>query len=1219
MQSVLPSNQKEMNTEKARTPPTENEKINPKKALEEMVSVYLESNPTITSKNRSKEMEIRFGTNTKEGKPITKIDYDNTIQYLYACGFTCTNKKGTHYLRIQSEYVDPRTGLTKLSNIRAEIVGVDLISEYCRTNNISKVLSMPSSMQASEDKIKFTQKLPVKLRDGRVLRPVDFNDHHFRVAYQLEQDYSSFSSVANDIIKDWMETKKTFRHMNRVSFVHSTLPFLADLSIIRTSSKIKHIMVPQYTIQDANVFQNEPHYEIELEVVADMVGIGTQYNTTEKLLKALRQMVRVVLSALQGSAYPITFSEKTQVLMSYMKMIHGPDYQPRRDNRVLPKDFIGPSSVSLQMENIRVPDENSLEPNIRSQYAVTEKADGLRKLLYIAPNGRVYLIDMNMNVAFTGAIVENKAIHETLIDGEHILHDKNGNYINVYAAFDVYYIHGKSVREFPFLKADEEAVDNKFRLVLLNKCVELLKLKPVVQEEGPTETAAEHNTLCHLVVKCKEFFANIGENTTIFQACKRILDNVDAKIYEYMTDGLIFTPIHLGVGVNKEGEECPKSKRTWIHSFKWKPAKYNTVDFLVSVKKNETGKDEIHTLFEEGVYFHKPESVIQYKTLILRCGFDEEVDGYINPFQQMLEATDGRPRSDAEGDQEEGNIGEEKGYKSKYRPVPFVPTEPYNPLACYCNVELKKDGNGQYFMQTEEGEYFEEDTIVEFSHDPNAKEGWKWKPLRMRYDKTASLRSGASEFGNAYRTANSNWRSIYSPITETMISTGENIPEWVDNGDVYYSRGSKDTNTQPLRDFHNLYVKRKLIAGVSQRKNTLIDLAVGKGGDIPKWIDSKLEFVFGVDVSKDNIQNPLNGACARYLNSRKTNKQIFTGIFVQGNSGLNIRDGSAFVSEKEKAVARALFGQGAKDRKYLGDAVYRHYGIAQEGFNVCSVQFALHYFFENDFTFHSFLRNVAECTKVGGYFIGTCYDGKRVFDLLKNKMKTESMTLMRDEHRIFQITKQYDQTGFPEDEQSLGYAIDVFQESIGKEFREYLVNFEFLIRMMENYGFVLTPNEEAQKLGLPNGTGMFSELFQMMENDIRRNPRSTHNYKQAMQMSEDEKQISYLNRYFVFRKTTQINTDKLAKWLKTHPSMGEPVPPDVAEGEGIEGIVKLKIKVPKKKQDMTMTSAIATTATRLPEVDKKPEQPPPIIRRLDHPKIVIQEYEPVEDAPPPPK
>ena len=161
-----------------------------------------------------------------------------------------------------------------------------------------------------------------------------------------------------------------------------------------------------------------------MEIINERVGIQQK----ELVMDSLRKVIRIIMSGLQGSNYPIMLSERDDVLQEYLKLIHGEDNYKHR--WVGPKDFIGPSSVSLQMENIRVPDENSLEPNIRSNYAVTEKADGLRKLFYIAPNGRTYLIDMNMNVAFTGAVVENKALHETLMDGEHILHDKNGKYIN---------------------------------------------------------------------------------------------------------------------------------------------------------------------------------------------------------------------------------------------------------------------------------------------------------------------------------------------------------------------------------------------------------------------------------------------------------------------------------------------------------------------------------------------------------------------------------------------------------------------------------------------------------------------------------------------------------------------------------------------------------------------------------------------------------------------
>ena len=43
----------------------------------------------------------------------------------------------------------------------------------------------------------------------------------------------------------------------------------------------------------------------------------------------------------------------------------------------------------------------------------------------------------------------NKNLRESLFDGEHVPFSKNRTYINMYLAFDVYYVSGKDVREFP--------------------------------------------------------------------------------------------------------------------------------------------------------------------------------------------------------------------------------------------------------------------------------------------------------------------------------------------------------------------------------------------------------------------------------------------------------------------------------------------------------------------------------------------------------------------------------------------------------------------------------------------------------------------------------------------------------------------------------------------------------------------------------------------------
>jgi hypothetical protein len=110
---------------------------------------------------------------------------------------------------------------------------------------------------------------------------------------------------------------------------------------------------------------------------------------------------------------------------------------------------------------------------------------------------------------------------------------------------------------------------------------------------------------------------------------------------------------------------------------------------------------------------------------------------------------------------------------------------------------------------------------------------------------------------------------------------------------------------------------------------------------------------------------------------------------------------------------------------------------------------------------------------------------------------------------------------------SVGYPINVYQESINNVFKEYLVNFNYLKRIMEDYGFVLISRTEAEHMNLPNGTGLFNDLFYWMENEIKRDPNEKYNYKKALYMSGDEKRISFLNRYFIFKKIENISPERL--------------------------------------------------------------------------------------------
>jgi hypothetical protein len=643
-------------------------------------------------------------------------------------------------------------------------------------------------------------------------------------------------------------------------------------------------------------------------------------------------------------------------------------------------------------------------------------------------------------------------------------------------------------------KGNEES-----RLLLLKQIVKEMNIHPVITGDN-----------IPIKINVKKFQI-ASSDKSIFACANSIISGQKAGTFEYETDGLIFTPCNTGVATNKVGIAGPLHKVTWDMSFKWKPLNQNTIDFLITTKKNKNGTDTVGNIFENGIDNMKSEQLQQYKTIILRVGYDERKHGYINPCSAVID--DKLPHA--------GDVDTGEGYK----PIPFYPTNPYDPDTCICNIPLREDQTGVLQMFTVQDEIFDDETIVEFSYDATRPKHWRWVAERVRYDKTSEYKRGIKNYGNAYHVANSNWYSIHNPITPEMITTGQNIPNELADDDVYYNKSSGDNKTRSMRDFHNLFVKKMLITKTAAKGNTLIDYAVGKAGDFPKWIDAKLSFVFGIDLSKDNIENRLDGACARFLNYRKKFYTMPYALFVNGNSGLNIKSGDAMFTEKGKEIVRALFNDGPKDESILGKGVYRQYGKANDGFNISSCQFALHYFFENIEKLNQFLKNVSQCTKVDGYFIGSCYDGATMFHALRSLEKGKSIGLNIDGDKIWEVTKEYSQTTYDPDISCVGYAIDVYQDSINKTIKEYLVNFTYFTELMKSYGFDLLKRDEAVKLGIPNSSGLFSELFTFMESEIQQDPKQKSRYGSAPLMTPKEKQISFYNRYFVFKKTASVDVE----------------------------------------------------------------------------------------------
>ena len=345
------------------------EEKTPNDLLMEYVGIYL------APKNRNykgDELELKFGT--KHYNQITKIDFDNIIQKLKSLNFV--KIKEEYYLNITPEFADQRTGKTRDSNIRVTIKGIGNIQKYCKENMID---------EDNLNNITFLQKFRKKDgRDGDTLRPIDFHDFHFRVNYKTERDVTpkiinasvgdqkvtdyNIKPEVSQMIDSWKDSRKTFRFIKRYSFVannqRNLYPYQFDLSIVKTNKQRRlpngrKIFIKEYSIQDANVFNEPENYEVEMEIDKEQA----KFLEPGALVTAIKKGVKIILSGWQGTNFPISYLEQDKVKNEYMLLIHGKENMPRKADgkprRAHTGDFLGPSSVSLEMKNIMAIDVDS--------------------------------------------------------------------------------------------------------------------------------------------------------------------------------------------------------------------------------------------------------------------------------------------------------------------------------------------------------------------------------------------------------------------------------------------------------------------------------------------------------------------------------------------------------------------------------------------------------------------------------------------------------------------------------------------------------------------------------------------------------------------------------------------------------------------------------------------------------------------------------------------
>uniref|UniRef100_A0A6C0JXM8 mRNA (guanine-N(7))-methyltransferase n=1 Tax=viral metagenome TaxID=1070528 RepID=A0A6C0JXM8_9ZZZZ len=955
---------------------------------------------------------------------------------------------------------EDRLTITTKDHVRFSLDGLGIIQKYC------------------SDDVLAGKPFTAMIKDRAVAtKNVDVEEYDIRIKQRREVGMAQDDAEVKKLLDQWSRIPKAFRMIRRWTFEGEGIRI--DMSIVRsTKTNERGEYKWQRKFRDQDIMESVPSYEIEVEL------IRTEGDTPESAMKRLVKHVGEVLRGVQKNTLLIRKSQVRKVLDSYSSMVGS-------------KKFRGPAPVTLQVKNMRSDREPKI-PNIRDGYNVTDKADGLRCLGFCDSKGELFLIDMSMrNVYKTG--LEQPECRESLIDGEWVTLTIDKEPTQQFLAFDIFLAADKKdVSQFPFQEpAPEEALSSRYGQ--LKKWILTWN-----KGDGPTKLSKSITPLTKLQISLKDFYFGRADATSIFRQAERCLDTAKP----YYRDGLIFTPNKLPLPA--------EAGSTFYEQFKWKPSKDNTIDFLVKMERvTDTTRDKITV----GIQPDTGETV-SYKTLRLFVGSrkDDARDVILN-----MRDLPGRDRRS-------------KG-KDNYKPVPFTPREFPDLMASICNLPIHEDPDtGETYVKTHDSdEPIQDNTIVEMAYNPKAAPGWRWIPLRVRMDKTERFQLGViGRTLNSDMVANDNWNSIYDPITEFMIRKGSDQPSEEEQAELnrltdeqtavakkYYDRKAPVENkmlTRGMRDFHNKWIKERILysTALQGRGKTLIDTACGVAADLQIWRRRDVSFVLGVDYAGENIRGENDSAYGRYMDTIINNGGRDSGvppmIFAVGNSAKNYVNGDAGMTEEDKNILRSVLGRKPPTGPIPTFVDKEGASRLKLGADCMSCMFALHYFFETPETLRGFVKNIGDNLKVGGYFIGACFDGEKVFDLLRGVPKGGARVGLEGDATLWKIIKDYEEDEFPEGDDSLGLPISVDFVTTGDIGREFLVNIKTLENALKQVGCELLSGDELKKAKLVQSTSTFDVSFEMAK-------KAGEKYK----MPDAIKQFSFLNRWFIFQRKRQAS------------------------------------------------------------------------------------------------
>ena len=1036
--------------------------------------------------NNSKNAEFEVSINRVQGITIS--------QYMDAVKYIINKSNGDNSKLIIETTLDVvyRYETNNANVYRVTINGVDRINKLMSNLSLRKNHSIFSilvnniiNQTADENKNIF---IIHKVKEYSNI--IDINEHDIR--FRLSQEDQVPVNKLNDlkVLSEQERNKISYRFKQRVSYIvegNSEFNIRIDLTNVRQNMFI-------------NKLEDSPAiYELELEIVKKtQVQLSTS-NIELAYNKLLLEIYRIH-QLLQKSTKIITTSSKQEVLSKIKSLLFG-----KVDNNA--KDLPAMQSQSLENQHVA--------SDLTTQYSISDKADGERYFMLIMQK-KIFLISNNLEVKeIDGSKYNLEKYDNTILDGEYVYISDTNKFI--FLAFDCLMFNGTDLRDEVKLETRLDNLNNVligcFNVNTVNKkyskqgdLTDMLKfyteqIKSLFSEMN-SKLKKDNN-----VVMGKLFFIPFGSYSAEIYAYSNMVWTLYTKDKSigcpYILDGLIYTPLN---------QKYTRNLKEIKHQiYKWKPSNTNSVDFYVKFEKNpdtqqilnvydnSNGKDLNESL--EGRNFEKEGTTL------------ENVSDYRvgDKIYRICNLYVGSTKTGIE------------------QPVLF--DKDNNLFLAYLYLQ-----NGE--VRDIEGNIIQDSTVVEFAYnnDPTLEHPYRWIPLRTRFDKTESVLKYQRKYGNNEFIANKVWRSIISPFELNdikMLADIENHDSYMKN--VIKARITKEdivkersenmyyqliTNlAQPMRNFHN-FIKSNMIYTLcypkmtmkeSKNKLNVLEVGIGRGGDLMKFYHSGVGKLVGFDIDYDGIYSATDGVISRYQTMKRKMPNFPKSIFLIADAGtlldLESQEKSlGTVSDINKQTLKQVFGISNSDTKH-------------DKFDIFNCQFMLHYTFKNDSSWNNFCGNVNKYLNKDGYLLITTTDGKLLNDSFVDDKITHYYTDNGKKKKLFEYKKLYTDT----DLKKTGLSIDFFNAMymIENTYQpEYIIDPDFLINELESKCNMILLDTDS----FGNQFNMYRYFFENIA-DYEANEKTNSYFMKIKEfynfdndVNKNSFELTKLNRYFIFQK-----------------------------------------------------------------------------------------------------